>query len=218
MRLPCVNLWEEMRSIPVIALVVSSAAGFGIQQAHGQGLPARVAPSDYQTQVKVGTVTLAAEFAGHGVPTEQGAFTTEDFVVVEAGLYGPAGARLFLDAENFSLRINGKKNTISTEPAERVFSSLRDPEWTPPETEKKSKTSLGGNNQEGNTPPPPVKIPIELQRSMSQKTLKAAFPAGDRPLPQAGLLFFPYRGKAEKINSVELYYDGPAGKTSVTLQ
>ena len=34
-----------------------------------QGLPPRVAPTDYQAQAKAGEVTIAAEFAGHGVPT-----------------------------------------------------------------------------------------------------------------------------------------------------
>jgi hypothetical protein len=41
---------------------------------------------------------------------------------------------------------------------------------------------------------------------------------GDRPLPQAGLLFFPYRGKEDHIHSVELDYTGAAGKATLVLQ
>jgi len=41
---------------------------------------------------------------------------------------------------------------------------------------------------------------------------------GDRPLPQAGLLFFQYRGKEKGINSLELIYSGAAGKATLVLQ
>jgi hypothetical protein len=48
--------------------------------------------------------------------------------------------------------------------------------------------------------------------------MKAALLEGDRALPQAGLLFFQYRGKRESIKSVELIYQGPAGNATLTLQ
>jgi hypothetical protein len=41
---------------------------------------------------------------------------------------------------------------------------------------------------------------------------------GDRPLPQAGLLFFLYHGKVENIRSLELIYSGAAGNATLTLQ
>jgi len=47
---------------------------------------------------------------------------------------------------------------------------------------------------------------------------KAAFPEGDRTVPVAGLLFFQYSGKAKSIRSVELIYNGPAGKATLELQ
>ena len=40
---------------------------------------------------------------------------------------------------------------------------------------------------------------------------------GERPLPQAGLLFFLYRGKSEGIKSLELIYNGAAGKATLDL-
>jgi hypothetical protein len=54
-------------------------------------------------------VTLAAEFKGHSEPTVQGTLSTEDFVVVETGLFGSTGAHIQISGEDFSLRINGKK-------------------------------------------------------------------------------------------------------------
>lgn len=79
--------------------------------AENTGLPPRTTPADYQYQVKVGTITIAAEFADHSVPTPQGPLSTEDFVVVETGIFGPPGARLTLSPTDFSMRINGKKPT-----------------------------------------------------------------------------------------------------------
>ena len=67
-------------------------------------------------------------------------------------------------------------------------------------------------------PSRPVHIPIEVQRAMAQKVQKAALPEGDRALPQAGLIFFLYRGKVKSIHSMELIYHGPAGEATLNLQ
>jgi hypothetical protein len=186
-----------------------------------KGLPPRATPGDYQAHVQAGTVTIAAEFAGHSVPTVQGPLTTEDFVVVETALFGAPDARMKISADDFTLRVNGKKAPLSSLPYGMVLSSAKDPEWAPPEPVKsKSKTTLGGGggDQGDNAPPPPVKIPIEVQRAMAQRVQKATLPEGDRPLPQAGLIYFQYRGAAKSIHSVELIYAGPAGKATLALQ
>jgi hypothetical protein len=53
---------------------------------------------------------------------------------------------------------------------------------------------------------------------MEQHVQRSAMQEGERPLPQAGLLFFLYRGKAEGIRSMELIYSGAAGKATLMLQ
>jgi hypothetical protein len=137
-------------------------------------------------------------------------------------LYGPPEARLRISLEDFSLRVDGKKTPLGAQQYGLVLSSLKDPEWVPPESassKSKSKTSIGGGGQsEPGSPPPVVRIPIEVQRAMAQRTEKAALPLGDRALPQAGLIFFRYRGKTENIKSLELIYNGPAGTATLTLQ
>jgi len=192
-------------------------------QTEAKGLPPRLTPAEYQAQAQAGTVTIAAEFKGHSVPTLQGPLSTEDYVVVEAGLFGPTGARTKLSADDFSLRINGRKPPLPAQRYGLVVGSLKDPEWEPPEkAASKSKTGLsgggGGAQGEANAPPAPVKIPIPVQRAMAQRVQRAALPEGDRALPQAGLLFFQYRGKAQSIRAVELIYAGPAGEATVALQ
>lgn len=170
---------------------------------------------------KAGDIVIGAEFDRHSVPTKEQALNTEDFVVVEVALYGPAGAKLNITLDDFSLRINGKKNVLRCQPYGRVLSSIKDPQWAPPDQGKeKSKTSLGtgGGGQDAGSPPPVVHPPFEMQRAMNVRTQKATLPLGERPLPQAGLLFFQYRGKADNLESVDLYYDGAAGRATIPLR
>jgi hypothetical protein len=192
------------------------------KESPAKGMPPRAAPSEYQTQATAGMVTIAAEFMGHAVPTPEQTVASDDYVVLDVGIYGPPGARVMLSRGDFSLRINGKKMPVSSEPYELVFKSLRDPEWQPPvPQESKSKggvTTGGGGGGGDKLPPVPPKMPFELRRTMEQHVQRAAMQEGDRALPQAGLLFFAYRGKAEGIHSIELIYSGAAGNATLTLQ
>jgi hypothetical protein len=196
-----------------------------------KGMPPRATPAEYQAQAQAGTVTVAAEFKGHAVPTLQGPLSSEDYVVIETAFFGPPDARIKLSSADFSLRINGKKAPLPSQPYGLVVGSVKDPEWEPPEPPApKSKTSMAGGGGGGggrggrgeqadsNEPPAPVHIPIGVQRAMAQRVQKASLPEGDRALPLAGLIFFQYRGKTQGIHSIELIYAGPAGKANLTLQ
>jgi hypothetical protein len=181
------------------------------------GMPPRATPGDYPSQAKAGDVTIAAEFMGHSVPKPEGPLSTEDYVVVETGFYGPASGRIKLSTEDFSLRINGKK-PLSSQPFGLVLNSLKDPEWAPPApAEPKSKTGLGTGGNTDSTPPV-VRVPFPLRRAMALYVQKVSLLEGDRPLPQAGLIFFQFRGKRQSIHSLELVYSGSAGKATLKLQ
>ena len=184
-----------------------------------QGLPPRAAPSDYPAQAKLGPITLAAEFAGHGIPTADGPLSTDGYVVVEVAFFGPSGTRLPISFSDFSLRISGKKNATASESWERVGTNAKDPEWTPPEKPEKGGGSLlsgggGGNDTSSKEPPRP---PAELRRAWAQRVKKAALADGDRALPQDGLLYFSYGGNVKNIRSLELIYAGAAGKATLNL-
>jgi hypothetical protein len=218
------------RGVPA-ALVLLTALSISAQQSppdkeaqpqvQAQSIPPRTAPSDYQSKAQAGKFTIAAEFTAHSIPTSLGPLTSEDFVAVEVAIYGPAGAKLTLSEEHFSLRINGAKKPSPAARYETTYQSLKDPEWIAPEpVEKKSKTGIGTGGGEGgdSTPPSPPPIPFPVRRAMQQRVQKAALAEGDRLLPQAGILFFQNRKETKKIQSVELYYEGPAGKTKLKLQ
>jgi hypothetical protein len=210
-----------------MAAMGQAAYGQAAPRTEAQPLPPRAAPTDYQTHAQAGTVTVAADFAGHGVPTPDGTFSTEQYIVVEVGLYGPAGAKLNLSYQDFSLRVNGKKNPLAAQPYESVYGNLKDPEWEPPvqAESSQSKTAIntgggrgGGGGGGGDAPPPPPKMPMKLVLAMEQKVKMASIPEGERPLPSAGLLFFQYGGKTSGIRSLELLYNGAAGKAKLELQ
>jgi hypothetical protein len=201
-----------------------STPGKDTQANETKGIPPRATPADYQAHAAAGTVTVGAEFIGHPIPTPDGTtYNTEEYVAVETGLYGPSGARLKISVEDFTLRVYAKKMTSSpSQPVGMLFRSLKDPEWEESvalEAKSKSSTSVstGGKNGE-KEPVAPVHMPLELQRAMQQRVQRAALPEGDRALPLAGLIFFPYRGKEKNIHALELVYAGPAGTATLTLQ
>jgi hypothetical protein len=193
------------------------------QSRETKGIPARATPGDYQAHTQAGKVTVAAEFKGHSVPTPEATFTSEDYVAIEVALFGPPEARVKLSYEDFSLRINGtlktaKKPALPAQPYTLVFKSLKDPSWEPPvPVESKSKTTLGGGGGNDSPPPATPHMPFELVRAMDQRVQKASLAEGERALPQAGLIFFSYHGKADTLRSIELIYSGPGGKTSLDL-
>jgi hypothetical protein len=202
----------------------TTTPGTAAAAGESKGLPPRISPTEYQAHAQAGTVTIAAEFTGHSVATPQGnTLSTEDYLVVETGFFGPEGPRLKVSADDFSLRINGKKVPLPTQPFGRMASSLKDPEWEPP-ADKKSKSSMstgggGGGGQGQNDPPPtPPKMPFPERRAMEQRVQKALLPEGDRALPVAGLIFFQYGGRTKGMKSLELLYEGPAGKATLKLQ
>lgn len=184
-----------------------------------KGLPPRASASEFQARSKVGDITIGAEFAGHSVPTVQMTLKSDDYVVVEVGLYGGPDAHASLSHGEFSLRINGRKAPIASQEYSAIFESLMDPEWAPPDSkDKSSKTSLGGGGgDQSNGPPPPVHPPFALKRGWQLETQKSALPEGDRQLPVDGLLFFRYGGKEKGIDTVELIYQGPAGSVTIPL-
>lgn len=188
-----------------------------------KGMSPRATPNDYQSHQKVGPVTLAADFTQHSISDLQGTMTSDEYIVVELGVFGAPGAHTTLSTDNFSLRINGNKKLLPSVPYGMVLTSLKDPNYVSPDEiaakeKKSSSTSIGGGGQQGNDPPPVIHIPLEKQREWAKRARAAALPEGDRSLPIAGLLFFHFTGKANKIHSIDLVYEGPAGKTTLALQ
>lgn len=211
-------------SFALFALCLSAqgqTAAVKTAAADSKGMVPRATPGDYQAHAQVGTMTIGAEFMRHGIPTPQGALSTEDYVVVEAGFFGAEKVRLSVG--DFTLKINGKK-ALPGLPYGMVLSNVKDPEWEPPiaATAKPKGGIMKGGDEGGGggdkTPPSAPKMSMPEQHAMEQKVIKGALPEGDRTPPVAGLLFFSFRGRSSSIQSVELIYSGPAGKATLALQ
>jgi len=192
-------------------------------------LQPRSGPGEYQAHGDAGSVTVAADYMGHSVPTPEEIYNTEDYVVVEAALFSSSGERLKISPNNFSLRINGKKDLPSLSYLV-IVKSTKDPAWEPTASEKKEhETSISSSNNGGrsgsilNNPSavnstPTLHIPPEVRHQMELRIQKASLAEGERTLPQAGLLYFSYHGKDKGIQSIELVYAGPTGTTTLALQ
>jgi hypothetical protein len=187
-------------------------------QNESKGLLLRKAPADYPAQAQAGPVTIAAEFKGHSIPTLQEALSTEDFIVVELGLFGAPGAHVMISAENFTLRVNDRKVPFDSRHFGAVLSSVTDPAWEAPGAAgSKSKTKIAGEAA-GAPETTETKPPVSLTRTWAQMVQKAVLPEGDRPLPAGGVIFFPYRGRTKGIHSLELTYTGAAGTVTMALR
>lgn len=212
----------QLRLLLVVAVVTQCAAQAPAPRV-SKGLPPRATPGEYLSRAKVGAYTIAAEFDRHDVPTAESTLTTEDYICVETAIFGATDSHLMVSSSDFSLRINGKKTPLPAEQFSMVFTNLRDPTYEPPEVKaaKENKSSGlntgGGGNDAGNTPPV-IHIPPEMEKAMRLQVQSAALPEGERALPVAGLIFFKYGGQPKGIHSVELIYEGAAGKGTVTLQ
>jgi hypothetical protein len=192
-----------------------------------KGIATRASAAEYQTAVKVGNYTLAVDFDANGVPTSDGVFSTEEYIVFEVALYGPPGSHAMLQLSDFALRINGKKQPTPAQPYTFVFKSLKNPEWeaTLAYVPKESANGInaggggrGGGAPADNLPPPKPKMPIDIERKMELRVQKAAVSEADRPLPQTGLIFFPYAGKIKNIHNMDLIFTGAIGKATIPMQ
>ena len=196
--------------------------GKDAESAVAQGTGARAAPGEYQAHAQAGTVTIAGDYIGHFVPTADKNLTTDDYVTVEAAVFGPAGARLTLSPADFSLRINGKKASLPAQSSTLVAHTVKDPDWVPPGSEddkkEKNQASIHSGTKQDEAPLSKPHPPPELVHAMALQVERAAIPEGDRALPQAGLLYFEYRGKDKSVRSAELIYSGPAGQATLELQ
>jgi hypothetical protein len=209
-------------AFPIVISLVAAAclnAQTPVALPKAEGIPPRAAPTDYQFHAQAGPLTVAAEFTGHSIGTDEGTLTTEDYVAVEVALYGPPGSRARISLDDFSLRVNRKKSALTSQPYGLVVKTLKDPLLEPTAAEQKSKTSLStGGGGAGSSTPPPFHVPDAIRHEWSQRLQKMSLPDGDRALPVAGLIYFAYHGKTEKIESLELTYSGQAGQAILTLQ
>jgi hypothetical protein len=202
---------------------------------YAQGTPPKSKAADYSVHVQMDAVTLAAEYMVHSLPTPQGTLIASDYLVVEVAFFGPSFSRLKMSPDNFTLRINGKGDPLSTELPGMVVRSIKNPaESARPALTGTGSVGVGDGTVSVGPRPPPSQFPgdgndrnssgqpinrtaAQMEGSIEYRVQNATLPEGEKSLPRSGLLYFYYRGKIKNIHSLDLFYDGAMGKSSLKL-
>jgi hypothetical protein len=200
---------------------------------HAQGTSPKSKATDYPVHVQLDSVTLAAEYLIHSLPTPQGNLIASDYLIVEVAFYGPSFSRLKMSPDNFTLRINGKA-TLTTEAPGMVSGSIKNPS-SRPHLEGGGSIGMGDGTISVGPRPPPSQFPgdgndrtpagqptttvksVEEDTNIDHRVQNVSLPEGEHSLPRSGLLYFYYRGKIKSIRSLELLYAGAMGKASLKL-
>lgn len=199
----------------------------------GQGTEPKTAPADYPVQVQMESVTLAAEYLVHSLPTPKGTLIANDYLVVEAAFFGPMYSRLKMSPDNFQLRINARGEPLTTDGPGMVSQSIKFPGGRP-HLETTGSVSAGDGTVSVGPRPPQSRFPgdgndrlpanqpatvseVNQENAVEYRVQAASLPEGEHSLPRSGLLYFFYRGKTKNIRSLELFYNGPMGKASLKL-
>jgi len=185
----------------------------------GQGTKPRANASAYEIQGSVGDVSIGAEYLVHSIPASTGYLIAEDYLVVEAALFGPRSGTIRLAPSDFQLRINGAVKALEAQPSGSVAYSIKDPgRLVAPQRAPGDPNSPAPPKLPGHVPTSVSNLPgyeKEAPPPVEQQVARAALPWGESKLPVSGTLFFPFKGKTTSIKSLELIYNGPAGPVTL---
>jgi hypothetical protein len=218
-----------------------------IAMLRAQGLSPREKAADYAAHAEARDgFTFAAEYLVHTLPTgtlnTTDALVANDYLVVEVAVFGPRGRRIDLSQGSFTLVLGtGKKSgktALSPDSAGTVAGSIKFSDWAPkPHLEAEGGV---GNANVGFGPPmtarfpgdpsvrplPPSPVPeqnpagLEKEQPLSidERVQRASLPTRELAPPVTGLIFFPFEGKTKSIKTLELVYEGPAGRVVLRLE
>jgi hypothetical protein len=208
-----------------LALILGAAGFLAAQPVE------RTKASDYPVRTPLDSLTLAADYLVHSIPTPRGALIAADYLVVEVAFFGPHGARVKLSPDHFGLRVNGHGDPLEAQLPGMVALSIKVPSQHPQIT---ATGGVGDGQVTVGPRPPPSQFPgdgndrtaptgaptireIQEEDSVEVRVQNASLAEGQQTLPRSGLLYFPYRGRTKNIHKLELIYEGPLGKTKLTL-
>ncbi|HVO97266.1 MAG TPA: hypothetical protein VMT15_04330 [Bryobacteraceae bacterium] len=229
MKLRCIETCGNVAVRMRFGLILSAAALLNAQSAP------RTKATDYPVHVQMETVTLAAEYLVHSLPTPTGPLLASDYLVVEVAFFGPAFSRLKMSPDQFTLRVNGHGAPLSTQLPGMVAGSIKFPKSTAHPSLTGTAGVGDGNGQVVVGPrPPPSQFPgdgrdrtastqpitqvqKEQEDTVDYRVQNASLPEGEHSLPRSGLIYFLFRGRTKGIHSLELFYNGPMGKTALKL-
>lgn len=197
-------------------------------------LQPKAAPEQYPSHAQATGGALGADFLGRYLPGDKGSFMTGNYLVVETAFYPRMPKPVQLSSGDFRLRLNGKLDLVAQSPG-IVAGAIRNPRW-----EGDRGVTVGGGvgpavivsrptRREPRFPgDPEIRTPgggsstrIEdgnVERDGGDAAIRRALPETECDKPVAGLLYFAWKDPLRKLKSIELVYDGPAGKMILPLK
>lgn len=163
-------------------------------------------------------------------------YIAEDYLVIEVAIYPKPGKEIAMGMNQWTLRMNGRKEVLFAQTPGFVAASLKYPDWNHP---RYGELSVGAGDRSVivGRPRPVERFPgdrrptqdrIPMPRKEQQETglekpsvkphelvIEAALREGAIVHPVAGYLYFPYRGKVSRIKSLELLYTAPNSEPMV---
>jgi hypothetical protein len=158
----------------------------------------------------------------------------KNYLVVEVAIYPEFGKQVSAAHSRFRLRLNGSKGATWPVSVGMVAASLRYPDW---EREREltvqagpmiigrapvSSRFPGDPEASRRSPPPPVhtdKAPVADETVRDEDLIaELALREGPTAHPVSGYLYFAYKGKVEKLRTVELLYEAQPDSNPVVLR
>jgi hypothetical protein len=199
------------------------------------GTTPKPSAQDYPARAKLENLSIGAEYLIHSFSSGRQMFIAKDYLVVEVGIYPANGQSLPVNAGDFTLRINGRKEALSPQDPEIVANTLKYPDPNTgglhpmaqlgplvlgaprpaerfpgdPDARSGPVPRTPDDNTNGVDKEPPVKA--------EELVVEAALPEGEQRGPASGFLYFPYRGKIGHIHALDLVFTSPAGAATLPL-
>lgn len=198
--------------------------------------------TDWPANAELADAALGAEFLVHSVLYQGHSAVLKDYVVVEVALYPGKRKQGRVTHGQFMLRVNMEKVPRLPQSPAMAAASVKYPDWS---SGPRIMAGAGVGDaavilgrprpierfpgdprpQQDRLPQPPRApqpedrsgVEQEPPPSPEQVILNSALEEGDLQLPVRGCLYFPYRGNAKKIRTLELIYSGPFGEAVLKL-
>ncbi len=211
--------------------------------ARSQPAGPRPKAAEYPAHTQTETLAIGAEFMLRSFGAGGQTYAAEDYLVVDVALYPAKGTKLAVAHGQFSLRINGGRQALLAAPPPFVAASVKYPDW-----EYRPRVIAGAGAGDagviigrpesvGRFPgdprpgrerlPAPPRAPAPEDRAGIERlepvkpeeiVVREALEEGEPTHPRRGFLYFPFKGKTNKLKTVELIYNGPAGTATLKLR
>jgi hypothetical protein len=206
--------------------------------AHADRLDPLPAVTDYTINGTAGTLSVGAEYLAHSLSGSGATFVSDDYLVVEVGIYPPRSGSYSVQAGNFTLRINGKTTLLAQAPG-KVAASFKYDSWGQRPAfvgtagvgggevivgRPRQQARFPGDSRDPYSRPatlprvPTAAANVEKKAVLpEQVAVDCALEEGPATAARRGYLYFPWKGKLKALRTVELLYVSADGALTLKL-